>query len=217
LNPSKTEFLLIGSPKQRSKLTLTSFTFSGATVSCSSSARNLGVTFDSDLSFKSHIIQVSKSCHYLIRQIRSVRPVLDHNSAVLLANSLVSSKLDFCNSLYADLPISTIRPLQLVQNSLARAVYSSRKFDHVSPLLRSLHWLPISQRISYKIALLTFKTLHFNSPTYLSDLLIPKKSSRSLRSDDKNLLHVPFLRKSASCRSFAFFAPKLWNSLPLIS
>src|SRR5215475_8810577 len=150
-----------------------------------------------------------------IRHIRSVSTVLDHNSAVVLANSLVSSKLDFCNSLYADLPMSTIRPLQVVQNSLARAVYSSRKFDHVSPLLRSLHWLPISQRISYKIALLTFKTLHFNSLTYLSDLLIPKKSSRSLRSDDKNLLHVPFLRKSASCRSFSFFAPKLWNSLPL--
>src|SRR5215475_63061 len=114
-----------------------------------------------------------------IRHIRSVSTVLDHNSAVLLANSLVSSKLDFRNSLFAHLPISTIRPLQLVQNSLARAVYSSRKFDHVSPLLRSLHWLPISQRISYKIALLTFKTLHLHSPTYLSDLLIPKKSSPS--------------------------------------
>ncbi|MBV8073763.1 MAG: RNA-directed DNA polymerase, partial [Acidobacteriaceae bacterium] len=121
LNPSKTEFLLLGTYQQRSKLTLSSFSFSGVTVSCSSSVRNLGVIFDSDLSLKEHVSQVSKSCHYHIRQLRTVRPLLDHDSAVLLSNSLVSSKLDFCNSLYADLPKSTIHSLQLVQNSLARA------------------------------------------------------------------------------------------------
>ena len=215
LNPSKTEFLLIGSPQQRSKLSLTSFSFSGTTVSCSLSVRNLGVIFDSDLSFKDHVTQVSKSCHHHIRQLRSIRPLLDHDTAVLLANSLVASKLDFCNALYAGLPNVTINRLQLVQNSLARTVYSSRKFDHASPLLRQLHWLPISQRISYKIALLTFRTLQLGSPSYLSVLLVPYKSSRNLRSDNKNLLVIPPLRSSAGRKSFSFFAPTLWNSLPL--
>ena len=214
LNPAKTEFLLIGSSQQRSKLTLSSFSFSGTTISSSSSVRNLGVIFDSDISLKEQIAQASKSCHYHTRQIRLIRPLLDHDSTVLLANSLVSSKLDFCNSLYAGLPKSTIQPLQLAQNSLARVVFSSRKFDRASPLLHKLHWLPISQRISFKIAVLAFKTLQVNSPSYLSDLLIPYKPSRSLRSEKQNLLVVPSFRSCAGRRSFSFFAPTLWNSLP---
>ena len=141
LNPSKTEFLIIGTPQQRSKLTLNSFSFSGVTVSCSTLVRNLGVTFDADLSLKEHIAQVSKSCDHSIRQIRSVRSILDHDFSVSLANSLVSSKLDLCNSLYAGLPKTTTRPLQLAQNSLARAVFSYRKFDRASSLLHKLHWL----------------------------------------------------------------------------
>jgi hypothetical protein len=215
LNPSKTEFLLIGSPQQRSKLSISSFSFSGVTVACSTSVRNLGVILDSDLSFKAHITQVSKSCHHHIRQLRSIRPILDHDSAVLLANSLVSTKIDFCNALYAGLPNSTTHSLQLVQNSLARAVYSSSKFDHATPLLRKLHWLPIAQRISYKICLLTFKTLQHNFPSYLSELLVPYKSVRNLRSDSKNLLVIPPVRSSTGRRSFSFFASTLWNSLPV--
>jgi hypothetical protein len=185
------------------------------TISSSSSVRNLGVVFDSDLSLKDHINQTSKSCHHRIRQLRSIRQYLDHDSTVLLANSLVSSKLDFRNFLYGGLPNSTTHSLQLVQNSLARAVYSSRKFDHTSPLLHKLHWLPISQRISYKIALLTFKTLRLNSPSYLSDLLVPYKPARSLRSENLNLLEIPRLDSCAGRRSFSFSAPTLWNKLPL--
>ena len=214
LNPSKTEFLLVGTRQHRSKLTLNSFSFSGTTVPCSTSVCNLGVTFDSELSLKEHISHVSKSCHHQIRRIRSIRPLLDHDSTVLLANSLVSSKLDFCNSLYAGLPKSTIRPLQKAQNSLARSVFSSRKFDRASPLLKRLHWLPISERISYKIALLTFKTLHLGSPAYLSELLELHKPTRSLRSENKNLLVIPDFRSTAGRRSFSFFAPTLWKSLP---
>ena len=197
------------------KLTLNSFSFSGVTVSNSSSVRNLGVVFDSELSLKEHVNLVSKSCQHHIRQLRSIRPLLDHDSTVLLANSLVASKLDFCNSLYTGLPKKTINSLQLVQNSLARAVFSSRKFERVTPLLQRLHWLPISQRIDYKIALLTFKTLQLNSPSYLADLLVQYKPSRNLRSENKNLLVVPPFHSCAGRRSFAYYAPTLWNSLPL--
>src|SRR5215469_8660469 len=86
---------------------------------------------------------------------------LDYNTAVSLANSLVSSRLDFCNSLLYGLPNSSIRRLQLVQNSLARVIFSmAKKRDHITPLLHELHWLPIEQRIIYKTAVITFKVLH---------------------------------------------------------
>ena len=140
---------------------------------------------------------------------------IDHNSAVLLANSLVSSKLDYCNSLYYGLPNNSLHRLQLVQNSLARAVMPFvKRRDHITPILHKLHWLPVPQRISYKICLLTYKTLHYNSPAYLSELVKPYAPARPLRSSDSNLLCVPRLKSKAGLRSFSYAAPSLWNSLP---
>ena len=216
LNPSKTEFLLIGNNQQREKLTFNSFNFSGSSIPFSTSARNLGVLFDSALSFENQISSVCKSSYFQIRQIRQIRSSLDLNSAVLLANSLVTSRLDFCNSLYCGLPACSIKRLQLVQNSLARAVVPSvRKYDHISSVLRQLHWLPVERRITFKLATVTYKVLHNKSPSYLSDLLIPYKSSRNLRSNSQNLLSVPRINSAMGRRSFSYMAPHLWNSLPL--
>jgi Reverse transcriptase (RNA-dependent DNA polymerase)/Endonuclease-reverse transcriptase len=214
VNPSKTEFLLIGTPQQRSKLTTFSVSFHGNNLKPSESCRNLGVVFDSDLSFKSHISNICRTSFYHIRQLRQVRSSLDTNSAIVLANALVSAKLDYCNSLFYDLPDVSLNRLQLVQNALARVVVPSvKRSDHISPTLRKLHWLPIRQRITFKIASLTFKTLHFNQPSYLADLLIPHDSHRTLRSSDKLLLHVPLIKSSQGRRSFSYAAPFIWNNL----
>ena len=217
LNPSKTEFLIIGNNAQRAKFSSQSFSFSNTTVPISKSARNLGFIFDSELSLNNQISAVSKSCFFQIRQLRKIRSSLDHNSAVLLANSLVSSRLDFCNSLYFGLPQASINRLQHIQNALVRAVFPQlNRRDHVSSFLRQLHWLPIEQRIIYKIALLTFKTLQYHTPTYLFDLLtVPTPSSRNLRSSSKSLLTVPRIDSQAGRRSFSFSSASVWNSLPL--
>lgn len=215
VNPSKTEYLLLGTKQQRSKLTSTSLTFKDITLSPSKSVRNLGVIFDSDLALTKHISSVCSSSYYIIRQLRQIRSSLDHNSCVLLCNALVSSKLDFCNSLYYGLPQSSINRLQLIQNSLARVVCPTvMRRDHVTPTLRKLHWLPIHARITYKIALITHKTLHYKSPEYLSFLLTPYTPARQLRSSDKHFLTVPSLKSAAARRSFSYAAPTVWNSLP---
>ena len=162
MNPSKTEYILFGTYQQRRKITSSSSTlsFCGNILSPSAEVKNLGVTFDADLSFKTHISSVCRSSFYHIRQIRAARPSLDSKSAILLANALVSSKLDYCNSLYSSLPDCSIHRLQRVQNSLARAIVPTiKRSQHITPTLRALHWLPIQQRITYKIAMLTFKTL----------------------------------------------------------
>ena len=141
---------------------------------------------------------------------------MDVSSAVLLSNSLVTSKLDYCNSLYFNLPASSIIRLQHIQNSLARVVYpSARRHHHISPILRKLHWLPVNQRITYKIAVLCYKSVNFKQPSYLSDLLTPYQPTRNLRSSDKNLLSVPNIKSAQARRSFSFAAPTIWNSLPL--
>jgi hypothetical protein len=171
--------------------------------------------FDSNLSLTKHISSVCSSSFYVIRQIRQIRASLDHNTCVILCNALISSKLDFCNSLYYGLPQSSIHRLQLVQNTLARVIHpTATRRDHITPTLRKLHWLPIEARINYKIALITYKTLHFHSPSYLQSLLVRYTPSRQLRSSDKLLLTVPLVKSTAARRAFSFAAPTIWNSLP---
>lgn len=215
VNPTKTEYLLIGTPQQRSKLVSSSIVFRGNLLKPSENCRNLGVVFDSHLSFKKHFSDVCRSSFYHIRQLRQIRSSLDKNSATVLANALVSSKLDYCNSLFYGLPASSLDRFQRVQNALARVVIPSvKRHHHISPTLQKLHWLPIPQRITFKIASLTFKTLHQKQPSYLAELLIPYNPSRILRSSDKNLLVVPNIKSAQGRRSFSFAAPTIWNSLP---
>ena len=215
VNPSKTEYLLIGTSKQRSMILNSSIHFQNNALIPSKSARNLGVIFDSELNFKDHISSVCRSSFFQIRQLRQIRSSLDMNSAIILANALVHSKIDYCNSLFYGVPSSSIVRLQYVQNSLARVVCNASKFQsHSSTLLRKLHWLPIPERIQYKIALLTFKTLKFGLPSYLSDLLTLYHPGRTLRSSNLNLLSVPDIRSKIGRRSFSFSAPMVWNSLP---
>ena len=216
VNPSKTEYLLIGTSKQRAKILNSLVYFKNLPLSPTESAKNLGVIFDSELNFKKHISAVCRSSFFHIRQLRQLRSSLDRNSAIILANSLVHSKLDYCNSLLYGLPYSSTYRLQIVQNSLARVVCNATKFrSHTKSLLKSLHWLPITQRIKFKIAVLTFKTLYFSKPAYLSDLINRYQPARNLRSASNNQLIVPDIRSTLGRRSFSFAGPTVWNSLPV--
>ena len=111
--------------------------------------------------------------------------------------------------------VSRERGLQVVQNSLAHTIYPSvKRSDHISPVLHKLHWLPVSSRIEFKIATLTFKVLKFQQPAYIYDLIAPYIPPRSLRFSNKNLLIVPDIRSEMGCRSFSYASPSIWNSLP---
>jgi hypothetical protein len=132
-----------------------------------------------------------------------------------LVHTFITSILDRCNSLLYGLPDNLIQTLQRVQHAAARLIVGAKRRDHITPVLRDLHWLPVRQRITFKILLLTFKCLNGLAPSYLCELITPYNSSRSLRSSGTNLLKVPHTRtKTMGDRTFANAAPKLWNSLP---
>jgi len=215
LNPSKTEFLLIGLSQQLTKIQNPQLQFANNTILPSSTARNLGITFDSNLSFDSHITNLSRNCYYHIRDLRRLRSSLDYNTTKIIATSLVQSKLDYCNSLFFNLPQCQISRLQLIQNSLARVVTSSPKHSHVTPILKNLHWLKISDRINYKLASLTYKVLQTRQPSYLYSL-ISIQSTRSTRSSSiVTLSRASHSTLKRSNRAFRHAAPQIWNSLPL--
>ena len=142
--------------------------------------------------------------------------VISQKDAEKLVHTFVTSRLDFCNSLLSGSSSKSLKTLQLVQNAAARVLTRTKKRDHVSPVLASLHWLPVKCRIVFKMILLTFKPLNNMAPLYLKELIVPYQPTRALRSQNSGLLVVPKVSKSrVGARSFSYQAPLLWNQLPL--
>ncbi len=119
--------------------------------------------------------------------------MLTVSDAEKLVYAFMTSRLDYCNALLGGCPASSINKLQIVQ---ARVFTRSRKYDHITPILQSLHWLPIKFCISYKILLLAYKALNDLAPAYLTNLLSRYNPTRSLRSQNSGLLVVPRIAKS---------------------
>ena len=188
------------------------------TLNCSVIVRNLGVILDENMTMLDHISSVCQRCYYQLRQIRRVRKSLSAASKLLLVFASVHSRLDYCNSVLHSLPWSRLQLLQSVLNSAARLIRGLGRFDHITPVLIDLHWLPYPERISYKICLLMFKCLKGLAPAYLSDLCVGTAAvvgHSGLRSAARGDLVVPGHRTEWGSRSFAVAGPKCWNKLPV--
>ena len=210
-----TIIIIIGSKKQRDKfkdlfpiLLVDHDTLPKAFV------RNLGFIFDCDFNFKRQISQTCKICFYHIRDFRRIRKYLSQEAAKSVACALVTSHLDYCNSLLYNLPDRDIERLQRVQNCLVRVVCKASRVSRSKPLLNFLHWLPVKYRIRFKLCTITFKAFLFHQPTYLFNYLVPLQNSRLLRSSNTNMLTVPRFRTKWGSRAFAVAAPSTWNSPP---
>ena len=209
MNSDKTELLILHS-KHRPQPPLDSIGVIDTPVFPTQSARNIGIVFDSTMNLDKHVDEICKSAFYHIRNISQVRRYLSIESTKTLVHAFVTSRIDGCNALLYGLPGNLIQRLQYVLNSAARLISLSRKADHITPLLIDLHWLPVQQRINFKILLFTYKIVNGLAPSYLSDLLIPYVPSRTLRSADKLLLCQPSYRlKSYGSRAFSVGAPSL--------
>ena len=128
------------------------------------------VVFDSNFNFSNHVSQVIKSNRVHVRDLYRIRPLLDLKTSVLLANALVSSRLDYCNSLFLSLTDFELRRLQLVQNSPCRVVTRSSKLSHITPQLKKLHGFPVRYMVQFNNGLITCKILNQGQPVYLREL-----------------------------------------------
>ena len=217
LNPTKTELICLGSRQQVSRITIESFAFGSTEIARSKVVKDLGFNLDEHLSMSSHVTTLVRSCFYQLRQIRTVIGSLTSTAAASIIHAFVSGRLDYCNGLLCGISACQLRRLQAVQNVAARLTTGSRRYDHITPILNELHWLPIGKRIEFKIAMTVYKCLQGLAPSYLAELCIPLRTTErpsSLRSNDTNQLVVPRTRTVLGGRSFAVAGPQIWNHLP---
>ena len=125
------------------------------------------------------------------------------------------SQIDYCNSFLYGLPTVEHEKLQRVQNIATRLITGSSRRDHITPVLKNLHWLPVKLCVTFKILLVTYKILNAQSPSYRTSLISSYKPVRFLRSSDHLLSQVPnVVTATYGQRTFSYCVPKLWSGLP---
>jgi len=170
---------------------------------------------DSTLSMNNHVDKVCRNAYLGIRKISQIRHYLNRETTNTLVHAFVTSRLDTCNSLLHGLTDREIAKVQRVQNTAARLVLRIPRYEHITPALKELHWLPIQQRSAYKIMLITYKALHGMSPDFISDIIHIHNPTRMLRSSTACRLQAfKSSTKFYGDRSFSFASAQLWNNLP---
>jgi len=216
LNPDKSEALVIGTTNQLHATTspVTTVSVAGVDLPVADELKVLGVVLDKHLSLDSHATSVARACNYHAWAIRHICHLLTTDLAVTLACSLILSRLDYCNSVLYGAPAGSIQKLQRVQNIAARITLQTTRRQPAEPLLKLMHWLPVRQRIQYKLATLTYKIRHTNTPSYLSRHIQSRQSARQLRSSSKPLPCKSTTRTHFADRAYRCSAPAVWISLP---
>ena len=220
LNSGKTEYMVITSQHyhltyQRMQPCLT---VGGATVPASLRLRNLGSIMDSTMSMDAHIQSVKCAMYFHLRAIKKIRHFLDRETCIRSVISLVMSRLDYCNVLLIGKSVAALRGLQVAQNYAARLITGLGFRDHITAALRELHWLPVHQRIKYKVLTMVYMALYSDdAPGYLRDLVTRRAVGRTLRSSNIPQLTVPpTVAKSQTLVDLCFSvaAPSTYNHLP---
>ena len=192
INDAKTDFLIIGTRQQLEKTSIESIIIGDTVIKPLESVQNLGSWFDAHMRIK---VYVGKICSKALRglySIRQIRKFLTVQSTKTLIHAFVSSHLDYCNALLFGLPKYQLDRLQKVQNAAARVTFQIAKFDHITPALIDLHWLPVTFRVQFKLLLFVYKSLHNQSPSHIKDLLSLKPAANyTLLSSAQSLLFFP--------------------------
>jgi len=177
------------------------------------------VLFDGDLSFAVHVNQLTARCYSSLRRIKSCRRALSRSASVTLINSLIVSRLDYCNSLLTGCNKQLVDKLPRILNCTARVIFGGDRREHVTPLLcDKLHWLQARERITFKVCLLVYKARNGMAPNYIQDLCVPVSTvstHSALRSAARGNLVVPRTRRHLQNQAFSIAGPAAWNSLPL--
>ena len=214
LNNGKTEFLIVGT---RQKLELAgerSIQIGNVIIRPTPFVWNLVYIYDLQLNNNVHVSKLACSLYITVRKISRVRHLVDLDTAKILVQTFILSRLDYCNSLLQGSSKLCIDKLQSLQNMACRIVYRQHRFCRMTPLMKALHWLKVPDRITYKIALLMYKCVKGLSPEYLIDIVITPHRRRFRLTTELKLPVIKSMTAQVHKCSFASMGPSIWNGLP---
>lgn len=207
LNNDKTEIIIFGSREGRLKL---STYLESRDLRITSQAKNLGIIMDDELCFN-HIKSITKSAFWHLRNIAKVRDFISPHDLKKPIHAFISCRVDYCNSLFIGLSKKTTRQLQLIQNAASRILTKTKRREHITPVLKSLHWLSIIYRIEFKVLLIVLKTVNGLGPKYISRMLYDYQPTRALRSVGAGQLVVPRVKTKQGEMAFSHYAAQKHN------
>ena len=219
LNDSKTELMLVTSKRSKHLHNLpTSITIGNAQIPFKQSVKNLGFTLDCHLTMNAHVSNIARTCYFELRRLAYIRRFLTSTATATLVSAFVLSRIDYCNSLLFGSTLDVTSHLQRIQNYAARVILRLPMSSRITIHLKSLHWLPVKVRSTYKIACLCFHCHSSTAPSYVTDMLHKKPlHTRNTRSSSYTmpLLNRPAHSKATlGDRSFSFASSSVWNSIP---
>lgn len=188
----------------------------GTSPTPKSCLKNLGVRLEQTLTMKEHANQIAGSCFHVLGLLRRILPLLPDSTRKMLTQALVLSRLDYCNGLLLSANEAALNKLQVIQNTAARLVLNAPARTASRPLLYQLQWLPIRERVRFKVCCIIHKALANIGPSYLIEKFHPYIPQRSLRTSSQSLLVIPRAKRARQGeKSLACRGPRLWNALPL--
>ena len=202
MSNAKTEFITFGSRSGLKKQYLSEIRVGNDVVKSSETIRFLGITLDKELDMKKFIAAKARTAYFNIQKIKKIRKYLTEDETKMLIYSNVLSHLDYGNLFLVNLPKSTLKPLQSIQNYAAKIICKKQKYNSSTEWVYRLHWLPIHYRCIYKRMIIVYKTLNENEPQCLADKLSFKTLDMTTRYNTSNSkqLEVPFNRKKNTKR-----------------
>ena len=214
INPDKTKLLFLGTRQMLSRLPEDpGVVFLGKTLKPIDSAENLGVFLDPHLTYDHHISCVVSSCIAKRCQINRVKRSFDKETLELLITSLVLNKMLYCSSVWSNTTLQNINKLQSIQNFASKILTNFRKFDHVTPLLRELNWLPVKEQLIYRDFVLIFKYQNDLAPQYLTSKFTKRSNIHTRNTRMRNSLQIPLYRTAIGQRTFSYRGANTWNNL----
>ena len=219
LNDNKIELMLVTSKRTKHLQNLpTSITIGNAQFAFKQSVENLGFTLDCYLTINAHVSNIARTCYFKLRRLASIRRFLTKTATATLASAFVLSRIDYCNSLMLGSTHDVTSHFQRIQNYAARVILRLPKSSSITTHLKSLHWIPVKVKTTYKIAYLCYHSHSSTAPSYVADMLHIKPShTRNARSSSYT---IPLLNRPAHSkttlgdRSFSFASSSVWNSIP---
>ena len=216
LNDSKTDLMLVTSKRSEHLHSLpTSITIGNAQIPFKQSVKNLCFTLDCHLTMNAHVSNIDRTCYFELRRLASIRRFLTSTATATLVSAFVLSRIDYCNSLLFGSTHDVTFHLQRIRNYAARVILRLPMSSSITIHLKSLHWLPVKVRSTYKIAYLCYHSHSSTAPSYVTDMLHKKPLHTRSSSYTMPLLNRPAHSKATlGDRSFSFASSSVWNSIP---